>query len=296
MKAIVTGGAGFIGSHIVDRLISMGVEVIVLDNLSTGKEENINPKAILRHVDISSWDELLPWEEDFKNCDVIFHNAASKKNICLRDPARDMQVNGVGTLMLLQLAEKHNVARFIHASTGSVYGEVKGIITEATPYHPVSYYGVSKLAGEGYVKVFSKVDSVILRYFHVYGPRQESDPDIGGVIAIFKKQIEDNMPITIHGTGDQKRVFTHVNDVVEANIRAWKIKKAKNGIYNCCHNGAIRIRSMAMALEALYDYQEMWEHKDYLPGDIMNFDVDNSLICEDLSMSFTPFKIGINML
>ena len=177
MKAIVTGGAGFIGSHIVDRLINLGAKVIIIDDLSSGKKENIHSKAKLVEADIAYVWEW--WAREFEKADVIFHNAASKKNICLQDPSRDLRVNGGGALNLLQLAKKYKVKKFIHASTGSVYGDVIGKITETTCANPVSYYGISKLAGENYVRYFSNthgLNTTILRYFHVYGERQEDDP------------------------------------------------------------------------------------------------------------------------
>ena len=128
MKALVTGGAGFIGSHITEKLLEQGAEVIVIDNLSAGKESNIPEGARFIEADVAyPW---AYWTREIEGVDVIFHNAASKKNVCLTDPRKDLYVNAGGTLGLLKMAKKYNVKKFIHASTGSVYGNAEGLITE----------------------------------------------------------------------------------------------------------------------------------------------------------------------
>ena len=244
MKAIVTGGAGFIGSHIAEALLAAGLQVIVIDDLSAGKAENIPDGVEFLQRSVL---DLNDCKHALKGADVVFHNAASKKNICLTYPARDMEVNGIGTLNLLLACKEAGVKKFIHASTGSVYGEVEGVIDENTPTNPVSYYGVSKLAGEKYVMLFAKeMDVVVLRYFHVYGERQEDDPNLGGVVAVFKRQIKDGKPLTIHGDGSQKRVFTHVEDVVSANMLAFHHASRVGGnIYNCASSHQVSIMALA---------------------------------------------------
>ena len=294
MKAIVTGGAGFIGSHIADRLIKDGHEVIIFDDLSAGKLENIPKKARFCQVDVSNWDELAANNNEFKGCDVIFHNAASKKNICLRDPVKDLQVNGGGTLMLLQLAQKYGVKKFVHASTGSVYGNVTAEINEGTRLMPVSYYGISKLAGESYVRHFRYaygMNITILRYFHVYGERQETDADLGGVVAIFRDRIRNRLGITIHGDGEQQRVFTHVEDVVEANMIAWKQNRTYGQVYNCAASEKVTVGQLSDLLMDEYGEVEV-EYTDPLEGDIFWFDVSSEKI-QQLGVKFRPFKEGI---
>ena len=294
MKAIVTGGAGFIGSHIAKRLLKDGHKVVIFDDLSAGKLENLPDKAKFVQVDVSNWDELGANKEYFDGCDVIFHNAASKKNICLRDPVRDLHVNGGGTLMLLQLAKEYKVKKFVHASTGSVYGTVIGTITEETPLNPVSYYGISKLAGESYVRHFGyayDMNVTILRYFHVYGNGQENDPALGGVVAIFKNQIESSRAIMIHGSGEQERVFTHVDDIVEANIQSWKQSRAYCKTYNCASDEKTTVGELADILMDNYGVVET-EYTDPLPGDIFWFDVDATRI-KELGVNFRGFRHGI---
>ncbi len=276
MKAIVTGGAGFIGSHIAERLVKDGHEVIVIDDLSAGKEENI-PNGVIVDGGIKffyKWDITWPLPP-IKNVDVIFHNAASKKNICLKDPTRDLEVNGAGTLKLLLWAAAMDVKKFVHASTGSVYGEAGCVITEQTPVNPCSYYGISKLAGESYVRHFNKyLNTTVLRYFHVYGSRQENDPNLGGVVAIFTKLISEGKPITIHGDGKQERVFTHVDDIVEANMKAIDIN---GGVFNCASSKQTTILELAEGLAKKLGKPLKINYADELEGDIRIFDVYPSL-------------------
>ena len=281
MKAIVTGGAGFIGSHIAERLINDGHEVIVIDDMSAGKIKNVPDGCKLLKFDISPYLHT----STLKDVDVIFHNAASKKNICLKDPIKDLQVNAGGTLRLLQLAKRYGVKKFIHASTGSVYGETTGQINENTVCNPVSYYGVSKLAGERYVSMFD-INTTILRYFHVYGPRQEDNPELGGVVAVFKRQIKNGEPITIHGSGRQQRSFTHVSDVVEANIQAWLNPVSENQVYNVASAKYTTISELAEKLGA-----ESIGHTDSLEGDIFQFNIDNSKIVSELGINFKSLNL-----
>jgi len=288
---LVTGVAGFIGSHIAEQLLKENNIVIGIDDLSAGYQQNIPPKVVFIPTDILN---IGNYDSIMKDVDVVFHNAASKKNICLKNPSRDMQVNGIGTLRLLQSAVKNGVTKFVHASTGSVYGEVFGKkITEDTPRNPVSLYGISKTAGETYVQYFNKayeLNTTILRYFHVYGERQESNEDTGGVVAIFTDQIKKGKPITIHGDGLQKRVFTHVSDIVKANIEAWKNYDSEGQIYNCASSEQITIENLAMKLMEKYEVIVNIKYKDALPGDIYNFDVDCSAIKKDLGISFNPIN------
>ena len=285
MKAIVTGGAGFIGSHIAEKLLKLGAEVIIIDNLSSGKGENIPAGAKLVDADIAwAWEW---WAREFEGADVIFHNAASKKNICLKDPIRNLRVNGGGALNLLQIAKKYQVKKFVHASTGSVYGDVVGKITEETCKNPVSYYGISKLAGESYVRYFSNTHALntsILRYFHVYGDRQETDPDLGGVVAIFKKQIAEGKEITIHGSGEQQRLFTHVDDIVAANIAVWGSDESCGQIYNCAASKTVTINQLAKKLGA-----KKIRHAAPLVGDIFSFNIDTKKI-QKLGVKFRDFE------
>lgn len=293
-KTIVTGGAGFIGSHICEELVKLKAEVFCLDNLSAGKRSNVAflenaPNFHFVQKDVCDADEQM--DALFDGASVVFHNAASKKNICLVNPQRDLEVNAGGTLNLLQYAMKHAVPKFIHASTGSVYGEPKHFPTdESHPLEPVSYYGVSKLAGDRYVDVFHKLyglNTSILRYFHVYGPRQESN-EFGGVVSIFLRKILSGENPIVFGDGHQIRSFTWVKDLVTANLHCAVTERAAGEVYNAASSIKVSINDLALGMLRLLDKsgQRKVEYGEPLLGDIMNFDIDNRKITTQLGMGF----------
>ena len=290
-RALVTGGGGFIGSHLVEALVNRGIEVVSFDDYSAGKRENLdslrtNPKLIEFNGDVTNPDAV---RAAMAGVDTVFHQAASKKTICMRDPLRDLAVNGGGALTLLQAAIELDVEKFVHASTGSVYGEPVILPqTESHPLRPVSYYGVSKLAGESYVNTFSHLfglDTTVLRYFHVYGPRQESS-DVGGVVSIFLRRALHGAPLLIHGDGNQMRTFTWVGDVVEANIRAATHRISRGKTYNCASGIRVTVNDLAKKVLARVNQDGAIKNVDPLPGDIREFDVDNTLISTELGMRF----------
>ena len=290
--AIVTGGAGFVGSHLCDALVQAGIETISIDDYIAGKSENLIQLRDYKNFselscDITDMDALGKIIQDI---DVIFHQAASKKTVCLRDPRRDLQVNGEGTFNLLELARDRGVKKFVHASTGSVYGEAIYLPQDENhPVAPTSYYGVSKLAGESYVNAFNKLydlDTTVLRYFHVYGPRQE-DGEFGGVVAIFMRKILEGLPLVIFGDGSQERSFTNVDDVVEANLRSAYVPEATGKIYNCASGINVTIQELAEQVAQLAgDIEPQIQYGDWTPGDIRKFEIDNSRICADLGIEF----------
>ena len=279
MKALVTGGAGFIGSHIVDSLLADEYRVISIDNYSAGKHENLS------HINNSDFQEISCDVCDFdklkqlmEGVDIVFHEAASKKNICIKDPRMDLDVNGKGTLNVLEAARECGVKKIVHASTGSVYGEPTVFPqTEQHPLNPNSYYGVSKLAGERYVAMYHKmgwINATILRYFHVYGPRQE-DGEFGGVVAIFIRQAKNNEPLIIFGDGSQVRTFTYVDDIVKINRLSAGLS---GGVYNCASGIKVTVNQLAGRILQLTKSDSKVEYKDWLTGDIKDFDVDNTEI------------------
>lgn len=282
IKAMVTGGAGFIGSHLIDYLLRAFNRVVSIDNYSSGKHENLAHLKGNEHFqeiecDITDYDAL---KKHMEGVTIILHNAASKKNICLEDPRRDLEVNARGTLNVLMLAKEFNVRKVIHASTGSVYGE-GGRLSEDHPLNPVSYYGVSKLAGERYALAFSRLydmDITVLRYFHVYGPRQDCG-EHGGVISIFTNKILNDEPITIFGDGTQQRSFTYVDDVVEANKFVANNKGMKGRVFNCASGVKIELNEAIEQLGKIAGKRVKRKYDDWSPGDIKRFDVDNSKLC-----------------
>ncbi|MEI6040051.1 MAG: SDR family NAD(P)-dependent oxidoreductase [Candidatus Berkelbacteria bacterium] len=299
-KAMVTGGAGFIGSHICEALVTRGFDVISVDDYSAGKDMNLehlkkypNFKAV--KCDITDKAKLA---EHFEGVDVVFHEAASKKNICLKDPRRDLLVNGGGAFNLLELAVENKVKKFVHASTGSVYGEAVELPqTEKHPLMPVSYYGVSKLAGERYAYTFHHLyglNATILRYFHVYGPRQEFN-EFGGVVSIFVRNVLNNENPTIFGTGEQERSFTHVNDVVLANLVVAGSDETDGEVYNCASGLNVTINELCDGVLKYFNREDLKPvYKDWLVGDIKKFQIDNSKI-RALGVDFTTdFNKGLN--
>lgn len=290
-RALVTGGAGFIGSHLSEALVHRGVEVVSLDDYSAGNAHNLDgvrthPGFVELRGDIT---DPAVVRRAMEGVDTVFHQAASKKTVCMRDPARDLEVNGGGALRLLEAAVQCGVEKFVHASTGSVYGEpVVFPQTESHRLQPVSYYGVSKLAGESYVRTFAHLfglDTTILRYFHVYGPRQESS-DVGGVVSIFLRRALQALPLIVHGDGLQMRSFTWVGDVVEANIRAATDPIATGRTYNCASGIRVTIGELAEKVLARVWSGGTVEHAPPLPGDIREFDVDSRLISTELGLRF----------
>lgn len=230
-KIIVTGGAGFIGSHLVDAFIKRGFEVLVIDNLSTGKKEYVNSKAIFFEVDLRDLEKIRPI---FKGVDFVFHLAALPRiPLSIERPIETNEINIKGTLNALQASREAGVKKFIYASSSSVYGNQTVLpMKEDAICQPLNPYALQKYVGELYCKIFSeiyKLPTVSLRYFNVYGPRQ---PEVGSyvpVIGIFLKQKQEGKPLTITGDGNQTRDFTHVLDVVEANILAMESKKVGKG-------------------------------------------------------------------
>jgi len=232
MKVLVTGGAGFIASHVVDAFVKAGHTVTVVDNLSSGRRGNINPNANFYEVDIRDVEKL---DKVFSliQPDIIDHHAAQiNVRRSVEDPAYDAEVNIIGTLNILELSKKYNIKKVIFASTGgAIYGEVNGLADENTPALPISPYGVSKRSIEIYLNYYNSVfglEYVALRYANVYGPRQDPFGE-AGVVAIFSERIFLGKPCIVYGDGEQTRDYVYVMDVVDANMKALT---APTGIYD----------------------------------------------------------------
>ena len=224
MKILVTGGAGFIGSHVAEKFIALGHEVVILDNLSTGAEDNIPPGAVFVEGDITSSSTVTDLFGR-KHFDVVVHHAA-QMNVrhSVEQPVFDAQVNILGTLNLLQEAVHTGVGKFMFASTGgAVYGEQEYFpADEQHPTNPVSPYGISKLSCEKYLSYYQiqfDLKTVIMRYANVYGPRQNPHGE-AGVVAIFADKLVRGEPVIVNGDGLQTRDYVYVGDVVAANALA----------------------------------------------------------------------------
>ena len=234
MRCLVVGGAGFIGSNLVDRLIKDEHKVQVWDNLSTGKRNNVNPKAHFINCDITkSYDARKVIMDEFKP-DVVFHLAAKASvQLSIENPIEYHNANVNGMLNILNLCVECGVKRFVFSSSSSVYGDAEQVpTTEECKLNPMSPYALHKLIGEQYCKLYSElygIETVSLRYFNVYGERQLLEGAYCLVMGIFAQQRLNGEPMTINGNGKQRRDFTYVGDVVEANIKVATMKMNFSG-------------------------------------------------------------------
>jgi len=230
-KIVVVGGAGFIGSHVTDALVSRGFNVHVIDDLSAGKREYVNEKATLHVVDIVNYEDIAPI---IGSAHAVFHFAALPRvQYSIEHPIETNTVNVGGLLNVLEAARSGGVKRVIYSASSSAYGDQKKMpLTEDMPAEPLSPYGLQKYVGELYCKLFSVVyglETVSLRYFNVYGRRQDPEGAYALVIGKFLKQREEGNPLTITGDGTQTRDFTHVSDVVRANLLAMESEHVGGG-------------------------------------------------------------------
>ena len=303
-KVLVTGGAGFIGSHIVDRLLDEGVKVRVLDDLSTGDKTNLsqhenNPDFEFIQGDIRNFDEII---KAVKDVDAVIHEAALVSvTKSIEDPLLSNSINVVGTLNLLKACVEANVKRFVFASSCAVYGDndILPIREDVLP-KPLSPYAADKLAAENYIKVFGKtndLETVCLRYFNVYGPRQKHGP-YSGVISIFVNSLLENKSPVIYGDGQQTRDFVNVKDVAEANICALSKRNVTSDVFNVCTGKAISINRIVRIIQSIMEKTSIeLVYEKNRQADIIHSYGDNSKINELLR--FEPkikIETGLNEL
>lgn len=255
-KALVTGGAGFIGSHIVDELVSRGIETYVIDDLSTGSLENLgqHKQNNLLHVivsDIRKIGDVLP---DASEMDVVFHEAAIASVLrSVKEPGTVHDVNVNATLELMDFCVRKGIKRFVFASTAAVYGTLDSRASEDLVCKPISPYGASKLSVENYLGAYHAsygLETVALRYFNVYGPRQTMN-DYSGVITIFTNKLLRKEAPFIHGDGLQTRDFVHVKDIVQANMLAMGSKNASGQVFNVATGNSITVLSLLETLKTI---------------------------------------------
>lgn len=270
MKILVTGGAGFIASHISDAFINEGHDVVIVDNLHTGFEYNINPKAKFIKLDIcASSIEKIFEEEKF---DVINHHAAQMDvRRSVADPAFDANSNIIGTINLLQFSIKYGVKKFMFASTGgAVYGEQEYFpADEKHPANPLSPYGISKLAVEKYLYFYNKqygLNYSVLRYANIYGPRQNPFGE-AGVVAIFTTKLLNNEQPIINGSGLQTRDYVFVGDVVKANLLT--LNDSENAIYNIGTGIETNVNELFHSLNDIIKSEKEEKHGPAAPGEQM---------------------------
>ena len=282
----MTGGAGFIGSHIVDALLARGDSVVVLDDLDTGRRENIDERA--RFVLGSVADEVAV-RDAIGGCDVVFHQAAHKAVArSIEIPLATDTVNTHGTLTLLQAALDAGVGRFVHASSSSIYGGATRLSTpEDEISMPRSPYAVSKLAAEHYCRVYTELhglETVALRYFNVYGPRQRPDATYAAVIPLFVDALLRGTRPTVHGDGLQSRDFTYIADVVDANLAAASAPAAacSGRAYNIAGGAGWTLLDILHALGELLGVEPRPEFVAPRAGDVRHSRADPSCARRDL--------------
>lgn len=252
----MTGGAGFIGSHITEKLVELGHEVIVLDDLSTGREENIaHLRSNITFVKGSITDRPL-LREVMQGIQVVFHEAAlGSVPRSVEDPLTTHEVNITGTFDVLLAARDAGVRRVVYAASSSAYGDTPTLpkVENMLP-NPLSPYAVSKLVGEYYCQVFTRVyglETVCLRYFNVFGPRQNPDSQYAAVIPKFITAALRGQPLTVFGDGEQSRDFTYIDNVVQANLLAMESPRAVGRVYNVACGGRYSLNELIRQLEAI---------------------------------------------
>jgi len=277
-RILVTGGAGFIGSHLVDQLLAQGFEVSVIDNLRTGRLENIAHHQGKREFSFIEGDirDLDLIRNAMKDVDALFHEAAlASVALSVENPILTNDINVTGTLHLLEAALNLGVKRFIYASSAAAYGDTPSPEKrEDMAPNPASPYGVSKLAAENYVTSFHKMyglETVSLRYFNVYGPRQRCDIQsaYGSVVTIFMNRLLRNMPPIIHGDGQQTRDFVYIQDIVDANILALNSKSAVGEFFNIGTGTRTSVNHIAELLKSKMNKRDLRNiYSDPRPADI----------------------------
>ncbi len=283
MKVLVTGGAGFIGSHLVKRLLSEHAEVHVIDNLHTGQKERIPRAASLHLISISDEDSMKLIETI--SPDVIFHLAAQTDvQTSIQDPRYDSDVNITGTINILNACKKSNVKKLIFASTSAVYGHLnKEKISEDDPTSPCSFYALSKHTAEQYIILYHKLFGVsytILRFSNVYGPGQTTTGE-GGVIDVFWNRVMRMEPVMVYGDGHQTRDFIYVEDVVSANIAA--INHGNGQVFNVSTGHATSLRTILNLFIEHYGNCFGIKYSESKPGDIKHSCLDNKKAIQILS-------------
>jgi len=277
MNILVTGGAGFVGSHIVDILIENNHQVTVVDSLITGKKENINPQAKFYQIDIRSNELENIFQQETP--EIVYHLAAQAiVPPSIEDPLNDQDVNIGGTINILELMRKYQAKKIIYSSSAAIYGNPVSLpVKEEHPIQPISPYGLSKSAAEQYIKLYFRmygIDYTILRYANIYGPRQTSDGE-GGVISIFIDKLKNNQPLTINGDGRHTRDYIYVGDVAKANLKA--LQHGSRAVVNISTGIAVSLNELVETLTRAVDEDVEVFYGEKRKGDIVHSSLDPSL-------------------
>jgi UDP-glucose 4-epimerase len=290
-RAVVTGGAGFIGSHIVNELINRGIETFVIDNLSTGSMENLKQhrRNDLLHVFLGDVNEIERFLSDIDGINVVFHSAAIISVLrSVKEPLVVHEANVTTTLKIMNFCVSKNIKRFVFASSGAVYGKKEFRVSEEMQCSPASPYGASKLSVEDYLKAYQQcynLEPVILRYFNVFGPKQIFN-DYSGVITIFINQLLDGESPTIFGDGEQTRDFVHVSDIVQANMLAVDNDECVGKTLNVATGKSITILELLSNLKEIIGVEKI-EH-NFRPAREGDIKTGKANINELTSLGYVP--------
>ncbi len=282
-KVLITGGAGFIGSHIVEKLLENNYNVIIIDNLSSGSIENIPNSDTLKLYQLNIEKDDLELVFQKETPDYVIHLAAQTSvNFSISHPYYDANMNVMASIKLLELCKKYNIRKFITASSAAIYGNPKYLpIDENHPTEPMSQYGLSKLTMEKYIKL-SGIPYIIFRFSNAYGPRQKSSKE-SGVVAIFNNAMKNNEPINIYGDGEQIRDFIYVEDIANICIKAINLN-VENEIINFSTNKGVSLNQLFKVMKSLYNYTL---NANYLPERIG--DIKNSILSNDKAYNLLKF-------
>ena len=286
MRALVTGGGGFIGSHLAARLVADGHDVRVLDNFATGRRSNIHAIGDVELVegDIQSYERV---HNAVRGCDVVFHQAALPSvPRSIQDPLTSNATNVIGTLNVLLAARDEGVRRVVYASSSSVYGANPALPKhEDLPTLPISPYATAKLASEGYCRSFGigyDLDTVALRYFNVFGARQDPTSQYAAVIPNFITAMLQGAPVTIFGDGEQSRDFTHVDNVVDANLLAVEAAGVSGRVFNIAYGRKVTLNELVGELQELIGSNAEVHYEPARPGDVKHSLADLTRARENL--------------
>ncbi|KMM87048.1 UDP-glucose 4-epimerase [Pseudomonas taetrolens] len=297
---LITGGAGFIGSNLVDVLLAKGYAVRILDDMSTGKRSNLpmdNPKLELIEGDVA--DAALV-AKVMDGCSAVVHLAAvASVQASVDDPVRTHQSNFIGTLNVCEAMRKAGIKRVVFASSAAVYGnngEGESIV-EDTPKAPLTPYASDKLSSEYYLDFYRRqhgLEPIIFRFFNIYGPRQDPSSPYSGVISIFSERVEKGLPITIFGDGEQTRDFVYVGDLVKILLQAIEAPDVEEGAINVGLNKATSLKHMLEALREVVGQLPVISYVPARPGDIRHSRADNSRLLQRFSLGqTTPMSEGL---
>ncbi len=287
-KYLVTGGAGFIGSALVRGLLREGAsKVVVIDNLLTGRAENLDevrPSIELHQIDIRDYDAIAPI---LRGADVVFHEAAIPSvPRSIQDPVPSHQVNIDGTFQVLRAAAAGKVGRVVYAASSSAYGDTAVLPkVETMSPRPKSPYALQKLAGEYYCNIFAQcfgLETVALRYFNVFGPRQDPSSQYSGVLSLFMRAILERRSPTIYGDGEQSRDFTYVDDVVALNLKAARAGGVSGRMFNGGNGGRITLNRAWALLQQFEGVELPAVYGPPRPGDVRDSQADTSAACTEL--------------